>query len=480
MQTIIKRKTQECSLVPDNEAGQANTACCIQERHHPGQSGGTAALPSGEHKELASAAARLGSARGTQRGPRASRIPPAVPPQPQLPGPARPTANPRRAAHAHDPPPPAPARALPAHAQGARSAHTPLRPMVPAWPRRSPLPAPGRMVPARAHHLSPSQQSPPSPPRKYSAHNMAADKTAPAAPPPERRAPLPPAPPRPRPLVLRTVPLRLARPRRPSSLFPLPPPDRPAGSAATPPARLHSRCGSRGARLTDLPLRLCARRCGRSNGGGPAGAAAACSRVRRSRAGERALKGPRCPRRRVPGAGYGAAAAAGHSAFVRRGAGRGPAAGSALGSPGSAAPLPPRHKQCGFTTALRRRGGEGEGRDVRAPGTAQPRRCRRRCCHQAGPVPPLPPSPPLHGGAQRGAWWRHRAARGGKRRRCASGDGSARRGPELGAALALAAPERLSARLSTSTQGNLNGSKRRKKGEAGRGQGCKTRSPSYE
>lgn len=323
--------------------------------------------------------------------------------------------------------------------------HTPPRPMVPARPRRSPLPAPGRMVPARAHHLSPSQQSPPSPPRKYSAHNMAADKTAPAAPPPERRAPLPPAPPRPRPLALRAVPLRRARPRRPSSPSP-PPPDRPAVSAATPPARLHSRCGSRGARLTDLPLRLCARRCGRSNGGGPAGAAAACSRVRRPRAGERALKGPRCPRRRVPGAGYGAAAAAGHSAFVRRGAGRGPAAGSPLGSPGSAAPLPPRHKQCGFTTALRRRGGEGEGRDVRAPGTAQPRRCRRRCCRRrAGPAPPLPPSPPLHGGARRGAWRRHRAARGGKRQRCASGDGLAIRGPGLRAGLALAAPERLSA-----------------------------------
>lgn len=105
--------------------------------------------------------------------------------------------------------------------------HTPPRPMVPARPRRSPLPAPGRMVPARAHHLSPSQQSPPSPPRKYSAHNMAADKTAPAAPPPERRAPLPPAPPRPRPLALRAVPLRRARPRRPSS--PSPPASGPTG-----------------------------------------------------------------------------------------------------------------------------------------------------------------------------------------------------------------------------------------------------------
>lgn len=108
MQTIIKRKTQECSLVSDNEAGQANTACCIRERHHPGQSGGTAALPSGEHKELASAAARLGE-RSAGRAPPASRPPsrhsrncPALPaPQPTRAGLPTPTIRPRRLLREH-------------------------------------------------------------------------------------------------------------------------------------------------------------------------------------------------------------------------------------------------------------------------------------------------------------------------------------------------------------------------------------------
>lgn len=47
-------------------------------------------------------------------------------------------------------------------------------------------------------------------------------------------------------------------------------------------------------------------------------------------------------------------------------------------------------------------GGEGEGRDVRAPGTAQPRRCRRRRCRQAGPCAAAPPvsAPPWRSAAR--------------------------------------------------------------------------------
>ncbi|XP_063251075.1 uncharacterized protein LOC134549462 [Prinia subflava] len=201
------------------------------------------------------------------RDPRSRSLPrpqePARRPIPQRPGtlpPARGCPRPRAR-------PAAAAPALPAHAQGASNALPPLPPMVPARRGAPPSRPPAGWFLPGPISSSPSQQS--LPPRRENTRptNMAADKTAPAAPSLPQTAALasPPRPPAAAPPPQAAVPSpprcspRAALPSRCGGTHRLPAPQPPPAGPCRPPGRTHA-VGAAEERLTDLPLRRCGRR----------------------------------------------------------------------------------------------------------------------------------------------------------------------------------------------------------------------------
>lgn len=169
-------------------------------------------------------------------------------------------------AHAHGPALVGSARTLPAHAQGASSACTPLRADGSCLATAFPLPAPGRMVPAQAHHLQPFPTVTSLPCAKILGPQIwRLTKQLERRPPPDRcarrppRTAFPPAQPRPR-LPFSPAPsaVAMSSPSCPSpyrspvslrrnSARQNPPAPGPAAHPRrpTPPARLHLHCGSR-------------------------------------------------------------------------------------------------------------------------------------------------------------------------------------------------------------------------------------------
>ncbi|XP_068256740.1 uncharacterized protein [Nyctibius grandis] len=268
-QTIKKRKTQERCLVLDKAAGYAHSAYT-----HAGRTPPTAPAAEQEHSPPGNAqrrgarspANRPADGRATRghHSPspaegRRQRLGSPAPPRDHAPVPATGAASTApRTGPAHGPALAGSARTLPAHAQGDSSAHTPLRAdgccPAPAFPPSRP---PGGWFLPRPIISSPSQQYLPPLRENTRPTNMAADKTARAAP-----SPRPPrsAPPRAASPPARLAPGLLSPPRPPSLPCPprpaLPPPvsvsprrDPPAPGPAAPThrplLRLHSRCGSR-------------------------------------------------------------------------------------------------------------------------------------------------------------------------------------------------------------------------------------------
>ncbi|XP_062490166.1 uncharacterized protein LOC134171705 [Pezoporus occidentalis] len=242
MQTIKKIKTLECSLAPNNDGGEQTGLTSIHGRHHP------QLQPRGSINPFR-ATPGAGAHAASPEPSRAEPLPlPAWPP---------PSAEPARGL---GPALSGPARALPAHAQGASTALTPLRANgscpAPAFPPAGP-PEDGS-CPSPSSPALPSSHLPPL--RENTRPTIwRLTKHLERRPAPDCRAPLSPAqPPRPPASPLGRLSPTAAVPSPPCPPLPsagllsprdgtyrLPAPQPPPARRPPPPAWLHSRCGSR-------------------------------------------------------------------------------------------------------------------------------------------------------------------------------------------------------------------------------------------